>query len=411
MKVNVWQRGVPVYDAPLVNVQMFFLVLLVGSMLVIASLRMIGGLGPFSAMTDAYAWGIWKTFNVMTLTALGSGGFAVGIAAWVFNMKRLHVVMRMAMMTSLILYMTGLLGILIDVGRPWNFYHVLFPWRWNQHSAMLEVMICMPTYAVIFLTFENLPTWLERVYFFGKPSQKAWVESLVPKIRKVYPFVVSGAYLLPIMHQSSLGALLLSAGSKIHPLWQSQALPLLYVLQAGICGFAFVIFSLMASSVFWRRPLDREVLADLGWAMCVLTIFWSVLRVVDLAYRGHAADALTGDWYSILFLLEFSLALIPALVLLAPEARNDPKTLFEMTVLIGMGGLLYRFIPTTIAFRPGAPMGYFPSLTEVLVTLGLISISIIAYLIAVKRFAILPAPLSEWYAAMRHNEKQTQLEN
>jgi Ni/Fe-hydrogenase subunit HybB-like protein len=108
--------------------------------------------------------------------------------------------------------------------------------------------------------------------------------------------------------------------------------------------------------------------------MCVLTIFWSVLRVVDLAYRGHAADALTGDWYSILFLLEFSLALIPALVLLAPEARNDPKTLFEMTVLIGMGGLLYRFIPTTIAFRPGAPMGYFPSLTEVLVTLGLISI-------------------------------------
>jgi Ni/Fe-hydrogenase subunit HybB-like protein len=99
------------------------------------------------------------------------------------------------------------------------------------------------------------------------------------------------------------------------------------------------------------------------------------------------------------------------LVLLAPEARNDPKTLFEMTVLIGMGGLLYRFIPTTIAFRPGAPMGYFPSLTEVLVTLGLISISIIAYLIAVKRFAILPAPLSEWYAAMRHNEKQTQLEN
>jgi Ni/Fe-hydrogenase subunit HybB-like protein len=80
-------------------------------------------------MTDAYAWGIWKTFNVMTLTALGSGGFAVGIAAWVFNMKRLHVVMRMAMMTSLILYMTGLLGILIDVGRPWNFYHVMFPWQ------------------------------------------------------------------------------------------------------------------------------------------------------------------------------------------------------------------------------------------------------------------------------------------
>jgi Ni/Fe-hydrogenase subunit HybB-like protein len=39
-------------------------------------------------MNDAYGWGIWKTFNVMVLTALGSGAFAIGIAAWVFRRKR-----------------------------------------------------------------------------------------------------------------------------------------------------------------------------------------------------------------------------------------------------------------------------------------------------------------------------------
>ena len=36
-------------------------------------------------MNDAYAWGIWKTFNVMTLTGLGSGAFAIGISAWLFK--------------------------------------------------------------------------------------------------------------------------------------------------------------------------------------------------------------------------------------------------------------------------------------------------------------------------------------
>lgn len=401
MKVNVWQRGVPFYDVPIMTWPMKGLIALVAIGIGIAAFRMFGGLGPFSGMTDSYAWGIWKTFNVMTLTALGSGGFAVGIAAWVFNMKRLHVVMRMAMMTSMILYFTGLLGILIDVGRPWNFYWAAMPWKWNTHSAMLEVMICMPTYAAVFLLFENVPTFLERYYYRGSEAQRAKATAWLPRIRAIYPFMVAGAYLLPIMHQSSLGALLLAAGPKLHPLWQSQMLPLLYVLQAGICGFAFVIFSLMASSVFWSRPLDRAVLADLGWCMCVLTIGWSLLRTIDLAYRGHMHDAFALDIFSILFLVEFMLALAPALVLLAPEARNDPKTLFEMTVLIGVGGLLYRFIPTTIAFRPGSPTMYFPALAEVLVTIGLVSLSVIVFLIAVKRFAILPAPLSEWYAQTR----------
>ena len=47
--------------------------------------RELAGLGPASGMNDAYAWGIWKTFNIMTLTGLGSGGFAIGIAAWLFK--------------------------------------------------------------------------------------------------------------------------------------------------------------------------------------------------------------------------------------------------------------------------------------------------------------------------------------
>ena len=37
-------------------------------------------MSPVSGMNDAYGWGIWKTFNVMVMTALGSGAFAVGIA-------------------------------------------------------------------------------------------------------------------------------------------------------------------------------------------------------------------------------------------------------------------------------------------------------------------------------------------
>ena len=55
-------------------------------------------------MNDAYAWGIWKTFNTVTLTALGSVGFSIGIAAWLFRRSRLHVVMRSALLISFLAY-------------------------------------------------------------------------------------------------------------------------------------------------------------------------------------------------------------------------------------------------------------------------------------------------------------------
>src|SRR5271157_2612175 len=94
-----WERAVPVYGFPVVN--QFFLVLCGMALLafVLTAYRELAGLGPVSGMNDAYGWGIWKTFNVMVLTGLGSGAFAVGIAAWVFQRKRLFPLMRMALLT------------------------------------------------------------------------------------------------------------------------------------------------------------------------------------------------------------------------------------------------------------------------------------------------------------------------
>ena len=124
-------------------------------------------------MNDAYGWGIWKTFNVMVLTALGSGAFAVGIAAWVFRRKRLHALMRMALLTSFLAYACGLLLLGIDAGRPWNFYWIVFPWKWNMHSPLAEVAICMSIYAMIPLAIENIPPVLERLWYFDSPPA-AW---------------------------------------------------------------------------------------------------------------------------------------------------------------------------------------------------------------------------------------------
>ena len=71
--VNHWQRGVPVYREPVLTRPFLFFAALAALGLCLALVRFFSPLGPFSGMNDAYAWGIWKTFNVMTVTALGSG--------------------------------------------------------------------------------------------------------------------------------------------------------------------------------------------------------------------------------------------------------------------------------------------------------------------------------------------------
>src|SRR5271167_192087 len=125
--VNHWQRGVPIFGEPVITPTLLFFAALAAVGLTLALVRFFSPLGPFVGMNDAYAWGIWKTFNVMTLTALGSAPLAVGMAAWVFNREKLHMVMRTALVSGFLFYATGLIALGFDVGRAWNFYSIVMP--------------------------------------------------------------------------------------------------------------------------------------------------------------------------------------------------------------------------------------------------------------------------------------------
>jgi Ni/Fe-hydrogenase subunit HybB-like protein len=394
--INHWQRGVPAYRDPVFTPVFWFFAALAGLGLILSAVRFFSPLGHFSAMSDPYAWGIWKTFNVMTLTALGSGPLAVGMAAWVFNRHKLHVVMRAALVSGFLFYATGLIALGFDVGRAWNFYNAALPWRWNTHSAMLEVAICMPLYCAIFLAFENLPLVLERFYYTGSDATKRILLRLRPILRRIYPFVIIGAYVLPLMHQSSLGGLLLLAGDKINPLWQTPWMPLLYVLAAGIAGIGFVTLLLCISCLRYSRPLDLGILSELGSLVSVVCFVFLAVRFADLAWRGQLGAAFRLDRMSVIFLIETTLILVPAVVLRYRAERQTPRTTLNMVTLACLGGMFYRFVPTTIAFRPAPYASYFPSALEALISLGYIALGICAFRLAVRYFAVLPGGIEDW---------------
>ncbi len=394
---KVWERCVPVFDTPIFTRSLFALCAMGAVGCVLALYREAVGLGPASGMSDAYAWGIWKTFNIMVLTGLGSGGFSIGIAAWLFRRHRLHSVLRTATLTSFLTYVSGLMLLGIDVGRPWNFFWILLPWRWNIHSPMLEIAFCMPLYTAVPLLFENIPAGLDGV-LLRWPEWKGLIDRAEGLIKRIYPLMLGLAFLLPAMHQSSLGALMLLAGQQVHPLWQTPWLPLLYVWAAAFMGFAFVGFVLQVCHLVWDRPIDNEALAEMSRITAWLILAWLGFRLLDLAFRGHLPLAFAATAPSVLFWVEMALLLAAGIMLLRAGKSQNVRLAFQGNILAALGGMLYRFAPTTLVYRSGNAAFYFPSVIELLIGIGFVSLAIAAFSILAKILPILPAPAKLWYA-------------
>jgi len=399
-----WERDVPVFNVPIWTKPFKVLMSLGGIALVLTLYREIVGLGPASGMNDAYAWGIWKTFNVMTLTGLGSGAFAIGISAWLFKQSKLHTVMRIALLTSFLAYLSGLIMIGIDVGRPWNIYWLVTPWNWNPHSPLLEVMFCMPAYAMLPLLLENVPPVLEYFHRY-KPGTRQFVEKCEKIIILGYPFIVALAYILPAMHQSSLGALMLLAGDRVHALWQTPFLPLLYVWAAAYLGVCCVAGTLLFTCLMWKRPYDMDVLVLLNKIAAWLVATWMLFRMLDIVISGKLGKAFELNIFAGLFWMEMIFLGVALYMLLDSAKLRNARLMFHAHALVGVGGLLYRFNPTTLAFQPKPGAFYFPSAMELLISIGFISLAIAGFCVAVKLLAILPAPNYVWFQMEAYENK------
>jgi Ni/Fe-hydrogenase subunit HybB-like protein len=351
--------------------------------------RFAGGLGAATALNDGYPWGLWIAFDVVTGTALGCGGYAVALLVYVLNKGEFHPLVRPALLTSALGYSMAAVSIILDVGRPWLLHRVaLYVNHWNTNSALFEVALCVMSYVAV-LWIEVSPAFLEK-WKAGPPGLfRSLGENLLPVLEKALPFVIALGLLLPTMHQSSLGTLMLLSGKKLHGLWSTPLLPLLFLVSCLAMGYAVVVFESTLASVAFRRPREGRMLAGLGRAVVPFLWAWAGIRVVDLAVRGKLLLLLAFDGYALLFLLELALVVVPALLLASPARRESPRDLFRAAVLLILAGTIYRIDTYLVAFRPGAQFAYFPSVAEILATVGLVAAEVLAYVFFVKRFPIL----------------------
>jgi Ni/Fe-hydrogenase subunit HybB-like protein len=353
--------------------------------------RYIQGLGATTALNDGHPWGIWIAFDVVTGTALGCGGYATAILVYLLNKGQYHPLVRAGILTSALGYTLAGLAIAVDVGRYWNIYRLqLFFWQWNLHSALLEVALCVTVYVGV-LWVELAPAVLERWRAGANPKLKQFASRTLPVLDNVMVYIIALAVLLPTMHQSTLGTIMILAGHKLHPLWQTPMLPLLFLLSVAGMGYAVVVFESTLSSWLLGRKFETAMLARLARIMGAVTLVYLLMRFADLAYRNALGLLFTSGYLSFFFWLEIALFLAPSLMAFSPKAASDPGHLFQIAMMMLLGGALYRFDTYLVAFNPGPGRAYFPAVPELFITIGLVSAEIMAYIYFIRRFPILPA--------------------
>ncbi len=340
--------------------------------------RFVYGLGAVTNLNQGYPWGIWVIADIKIATALGSGGFAVAALIYIFNRYEYHALMRPALLAAVLGYTLGSAAAFIDLGRYWNFYHIVLPDHAQPNSIMFEVALCMLAYTAV-LWIEFAPVIADR---FG------WTK-LKRVLRPIMVFFIALGILLPVMHQSSFGSVLLVMGSKLSPLWYSQWLPLYYLITAIAMGFAAVMVEATVASHRFRVPSEQHLLARLAKIVAVLIGLFLLMRLGELWLNDALWHVVAGDRHALMFQIELALFAIGFLVFASPGGRASERWSFIGASALVFATALYRLNAAIIGIEPLDNWSYFPSVPELMVTVGFVALEILLYLILVKLFPVL----------------------
>ena len=344
--------------------------------LIAACARMFLGLGATTNLNDAYPWGLWISFDVLSGVALAAGGFTMTAAIYIFNLKKFEPLLRPAKLSAFVGYLVFVVGLFFDLGQPWRIWHPMI--MWNPHSVLFEVSWCVMLYTTV-LAIELFIIGLER---YGHES---WIKFF----RQIYLFLVVAGVMLSTLHQSSLGALFLLMPQKMSDLWATQAIGPLFFASAVIGGMSVITLESLIASRVYRRPPEIGILSDLGKGLGIALLIYFAMKVTDLYARGTAVWV--WDKPHFFFFVElFGTVALPALLLSFPEIRRTEKGLYWTSGLAAFGVVLNRFNVSLTGYIGYRQFGYFPSAVEIIITAALVAMAILIFDLGMRYLPIHP---------------------
>jgi len=354
---------------------------------VILFFRFAFGLGATTNLNQEFPWGLWIGFDVVTGVAFAGGAYVLTFMVYILRLKKYHPIIRITVLNGLLAYVFYAGALLLDLGRPWN---VINPVIGNSFGVS----------SVLFLVAWHFMLYMMAEFIEFSPAIAEWLGW--KRVRKVLGSFTLAAVIFGIalstLHQSGLGALFLMAKSKIHPLWYSEFIPILFFVSSVFAGLSMVIFEGSISQRVFRHQLTREFHAAhheivYGLAkICAGAMFvYFFLKLLVLIHGQHYELLNTGWGYW--YLVEIVVFVLIPFRLYTQAVRYRNMSMIRLASIMALIGIiLNRLNISVITYQWNAAEHYIPSWMEIEVTLMVICAEIIVLRWIVNRMPVLKAP-------------------
>jgi len=201
--------------------------------------------------------------------------------------------------------------------------------------------------------------------------------------------------ILSILHQSALGAMFLLTPTKLHPLWYTPYLPVLFFVSAIVGGLCMVIFISALTQRFFKAQADDKYLASLngitlslGKAASFVLLTYIALKLVALAHGNNWS--LLNTPYGYWFLIELSIfVLLPWEIFVFAIKKNKVGLVQFAAILTIIGIIINRLNVSLIALNWQLPHHEIFNWREFLIVIAVITIEVLVYRWIVNRMPVL----------------------
>lgn len=340
-------------------------IILAGAVIVV--IRFIHGIGAVSNVSQEIPWGLWKGFNVVTGVAFAGGAYVLTFIVYVLKVDKFKSIIRVTVLNGFLAYIFYAGALVLDLGKPWNIFNPIIGNNFGVNS-------------VLFLVSWHFLLYIIAQLIEFSPAVAEWLGTR--RAHKILSGMTIGTVIFGItlstLHQSGLGALFLMAKEKIHPLWYSEFIPMLFLVSSVFAGLSMVIFEgSISERVFSdqissnERKVRKSMIPTLS-KICAFTMFAYLFLHLLVFVHGHRWSYINtpmGYWY----LLEMIGFVALPMILFILSFRKYSILLARVAAILAIVGIvLNRLNVSVIAFRWDAAVHYSPTWMEIVVSLAII---------------------------------------
>lgn len=354
---------------------------------IILFFRFVYGLGAVTNLSQTFPWGIWKAFNVITGVAFAGGAYVLCFMVYILRIEKYHPIVRVTVLNGFLAYTFYAGALLLELGRPWHIMNPIIGYSFGVTS-------------VLFLIAWHFLLYMIAQLVEFSPAIAEWLGS--KRLHKILTGMTIGAVVIGItlstLHQSALAALYLMAESKIHPLWYSEFIPLLFFVSSIFAGLTMVVFQgSIIEKVFRHRMNDelKDRSEDITFGLARVSGFamYVYLFIVMVSFiHGAKWEYLQGGWGYWWLVEIIGFTAIPAVLLLTGSNERNMLLVRVGSIMTIVGIVLNRLNLAIIAFRWDAPNHYHPTWMEVTVAMGVLCVQTWVFRWVIERMPVLGDP-------------------